>query len=70
MKEPKLVLADEPTANLDSETATGVLETMLEMNRELETTFIFSTHDPMVMDYALRLIEIRDGRISKDERRD
>ena len=70
VKEPKLVLADEPTANLDSETATGVLETMLEMNRELETTFIFSTHDPMVMDYALRLIEIRDGRISKDERRD
>ncbi len=70
VKEPKLVLADEPTANLDSETATGVLETMLEMNQELETTFIFSTHDPMVMDYALRLIEIRDGRISKDERRD
>lgn len=70
VKEPKLVLADEPTANLDSETATGVLETMLEMNRELKTTFIFSTHDPMVMDYALRLIEIRDGRISKDERRD
>ena len=70
VKEPKLVLADEPTANLDSETATGVLETMLEMNRELKTTFIFSTHDPRVMDYALRLIEIRDGRISKDERRD
>ncbi len=70
VKEPKLVLADEPTANLDSKTATGVLETMLEMNRELETTFIFSTHDPRVMDYALRLIEIRDGRISKDERRD
>lgn len=70
VKEPKLVLADEPTANLDSETATGVLETMLEMNQELKTTFIFSTHDPRVMDYALRLIEIRDGRISKDERRD
>ncbi|MFN2364756.1 MAG: ABC transporter ATP-binding protein [Halarsenatibacteraceae bacterium] len=70
VKEPKLVLADEPTANLDSKTATGVLETMLEMNRDLETTFIFSTHDPRVMDYALRLIEIRDGRISKDERRD
>src|SRR6056297_3558967 len=70
IKEPKLVLADEPTANLDSETSKEVLELMKEMNQELNTTFIFSTHDPQVMDYARRLIEIKDGKISKDQRRD
>lgn len=70
IKEPKLVLADEPTANLDSETSKEVLELMKEMNRELNTTFIFSTHDPQVMDYARRLIEIKDGRITNDQRRD
>ena len=70
IKEPKLVLADEPTANLDSETSKEVLELMQEMNQELNTTFIFSTHDPQVMDYARRLIEIKDGKISKDQRRD
>ncbi len=69
VKEPRLVLADEPTANLDSETSRGVLELMLRMNQELNTTFIFSTHDPMVMDYASRLLEIRDGSISREERR-
>ena len=70
IKEPKLVLADEPTANLDSETSREVLELMKEMNEELNTTFIFSTHDPQVMDYARRLIEIKDGKISNDQRRD
>jgi putative ABC transport system ATP-binding protein len=70
IKEPKLVLADEPTANLDSQTSKEVLELMKEMNEELNTTFIFSTHDPQVMDYARRLIEIKDGKISKDQRRD
>ncbi len=69
VKEPKLVLADEPTANLDSDTSKEVLEIMLKMNRELNTTFIFSTHDPMVMEYANRLVEIRDGKISREERR-
>ncbi len=69
VKEPRLVLADEPTANLDSETSKEVLELMLRMNQELKTTFIFSTHDPMVMDYASRLLEIRDGSISREERR-
>ncbi len=69
VKEPKLVLADEPTANLDSKTGKEVLEIMLKMNEQLNTTFIFSTHDPQVMDYARRLIEIRDGLIAKDERR-
>lgn len=66
VKHPKLVLADEPTANLDTKTSKEVIEVMLHMNRELETTFIFSTHDPMVMEYARRLVEIRDGNISQD----
>ena len=70
VKEPKLVLADEPTANLDSKTSEDVLEIMLKMNKQLGTTFLFSTHDPQVMDYARRLIEIRDGMVSRDERRE
>ncbi|WP_027339826.1 ABC transporter ATP-binding protein [Halonatronum saccharophilum] len=70
VKEPKLVLADEPTANLDSKTSKEVLELMLKMNQELDTTFIFSTHDSMVMEYASRLLEIRDGQISREERRE
>jgi len=69
VKEPRLVLADEPTANLDSKTGEEVLEVMVKMNQELNTTFIFSTHDPQVMDYARRLIEIKDGQITNDERR-
>ncbi len=69
VKEPKLVLADEPTANLDSETAAGVVDIMRKMNKELNTTFIFSTHDPMVMKYANRFINLKDGMISADERR-
>ena len=69
VKHPKLVLADEPTANLDTKTSKEVIEVMLHMNRELETTFIFSTHDPMVMEYARRMVEIRDGNISQDTER-
>ena len=70
VKEPKLVLADEPSANLDSKTSDEVLAVMAKMNQELGTTFIFSPHDPLVMDYARRLLEIRDGLISQDRRRD
>ena len=69
IKKPQLVLADEPTANLDSKTSKDVLQVMLKMNRELDTTFIFSTHDPMVMEYARRLLELRDGQITEDKRR-
>ena len=69
-KEPKLVLADEPTANLDSKTSEEVLKVMVKMNKELGTTFIFSTHDPLVMDYARRMLEIRDGLIAEDRRRE
>ncbi len=67
VKNPKLVLADEPTANLDSENSQEVLNIMLKMNKKLGTTFIFSTHDPQVMEYAKRLIEIRDGKVTHDE---
>lgn len=68
VKEPKLVLADEPSANLDSKTSEDILEIMLKMNKELNTTFFFSTHDPLVMKHAKRKIEIKDGIITKDER--
>ncbi len=68
VKGPKIVLADEPTANLDSVTGEGILKLMLEMNQRTKTTFIFSTHDPMVMGYARRLIKVHDGQIQSDER--
>jgi len=61
--EPALVLADEPTANLDSETGKAIIELMHELNRTRGTTFVFSTHDPKVMERASRLVHIRDGRI-------
>ncbi|GAB4112934.1 MAG: ABC transporter ATP-binding protein [Candidatus Caldatribacteriota bacterium] len=69
IKNPKIVLADEPTANLDSETGTEVIKIMVKMNQELKTTFIFSTHDPLIMKYAKRLINLKDGMISAEERR-
>jgi putative ABC transport system ATP-binding protein len=64
---PSIVLADEPTANLDSKTGKGLLEMMREMNEGKNVTFVFSTHDQMVMDYARRLIYIRDGQVAGDE---
>ena len=66
VKNPAIILADEPTANLDSETGRSVLELMEEMNRKHGTTFIFSTHDKMVMDFARRLVRLQDGRIIED----
>jgi len=67
VKKPALILADEPTANLDSIIGREILELMLELNKSEGTTFIFSTHDQMVMDYARRLVRIRDGQIESDE---
>ena len=67
VKKPALILADEPTANLDSAVGREILELMLALNKSEGTTFIFSTHDQMVMDYARRLVHIRDGRIEADE---
>jgi putative ABC transport system ATP-binding protein len=63
---PSIVLADEPTANLDSKTGESLLQLMRQMNRERSVTFIFSTHDNMVMDYARRIVLIRDGRMVED----
>ena len=60
---PSLVLADEPTANLDSINASKLLDIMRTMNQQHNTTFIISTHDPMVMDRATRLIKLHDGKI-------
>jgi putative ABC transport system ATP-binding protein len=67
VKQPKLILADEPTANLDSKTGEQILNLMLKLNERLDTTFIFSTHDPMVMSFARRLVKIQDGMIVSDE---
>ncbi len=63
---PSIVLADEPTANLDSKTGKGLLEIMQKLNKEKKITFIFSTHDKMVMNYSRRLLRIRDGRLEDD----
>jgi len=64
---PRLVLADEPTANLDSENSTALLDIMHQLSHEEKTTFIFSTHDPRVMERAERIITLRDGVIASDE---
>ncbi|MBN2625802.1 MAG: ABC transporter ATP-binding protein [Spirochaetales bacterium] len=69
VKNPKIILADEPTANLDSHTGEDILKLMREMNEKHGTTFIFSTHDRMVMDYAKRLVSLHDGLIQNDETR-
>ena len=67
--EPALILADEPTANLDSATAIALLDVMEHLNRATNTTFIFSTHDPQVMERAHRMIRLQDGQIVSDEAR-
>jgi putative ABC transport system ATP-binding protein len=67
VKRPSLILADEPTANLDSTIGREILELMLDLNKREGTTFIFSTHDQMVMDYAHRIVHIRDGQVESDE---
>jgi putative ABC transport system ATP-binding protein len=64
--EPSIVLADEPTANLDTATGLTIIELMKKLNRERQTTFIFSTHDPRVMEHARRIVRIVDGRLEGD----
>ncbi len=66
VKDPKLILADEPTANLDSTTGMETLKLMKELNERKNSTFIFSTHDKMVMDFADRLILLKDGKVASD----
>jgi len=67
---PELILADEPTANLDSETGAELLDMMRELNRRTGMTFLFSTHDRMVMERADRVITLHDGRVIKDDWRE
>ena len=67
VKRPDILLADEPTANLDAKNAHNILQLMKKLNQELETTFIFSTHDEKVMQYLDRMINLADGKVVKDE---
>ena len=70
VKRPALVLADEPSANLDAENAHKIMRMMLRLNKELKTTFIFSTHDEKVMKYLRRIVHLKDGMIDKVEDKD
>ena len=67
VKRPQIVLADEPSANLDAKNAHGILQTMKQLNKELNTTFLFATHDEKVMEYLDRIIHLEDGQVAKDE---
>ncbi len=67
VKKPEVVLADEPTANLDAENSHHIMKTMVQLNEELGTTFVFSTHDEKVMRYLRRKISLIDGQVAKDE---
>jgi putative ABC transport system ATP-binding protein len=67
VKKPDLVLADEPTANLDAENSHHILQTMEKLNKELETTFVFATHDEKVIGYLRRIIRLEDGKVVSDE---
>ncbi len=69
VKEPAVILADEPTANLDSVNGESILELMKELNRRKQITFIFSSHDRMVIERARRVIRLKDGRIDGEENR-
>ena len=67
VKKPEMVLADEPTANLDAENSHHILQTMVKLNEELKTTFIFATHDDKVIQYLRRIIRLEDGKVVSDE---
>ncbi len=68
VKRPLLVLADEPTANLDSANSHNILQTMLRLNGELKTSFLFATHDVKVIGYMKRIIRLQDGKVVEDTR--
>lgn len=67
VKRPEIVLADEPTANLDADNSHHIIQTMEKLNRELNTTFIFATHDDKVISYLKRKVTLIDGKVSTDE---
>lgn len=69
VSQPAIILADEPTANLDSETGANLLDMMRDLNERTGMTFVFSTHDTMIMERARRLVRLRDGRVESDESR-
>ena len=68
VKKPEIVLADEPTANLDSKNSHHILQTMEKLNEELNVTFIFATHDEKVMKYLNRIVTLEDGRVVSDKK--
>jgi putative ABC transport system ATP-binding protein len=68
--QPALILADEPTANLDAENSHHIMNIMVRLNRELSTSFIFATHDEKIMAYLRRIIHLDDGQITEDEQID
>ena len=68
VKQPEIVLADEPTANLDAENSHHIMRTMAQLNRDLNATFVFATHDEKVIGYLRRKITLVDGKIAADER--
>jgi len=70
VSDPAIILADEPTANLDSKNGEKLLGLMKTMNREKAVTFIFSTHDAMVMEHTRRIVHIRDGCVADDQRKE
>lgn len=67
VKKPSIVLADEPTANLDAANSHNILQTMVKLNKEFKTTFLFATHDEKVIGYLKRKIYLKDGLVDKDE---
>ena len=67
VKRPKIVLADEPTANLDADNSHNVLKMMVRLNQDLQTTFLFATHDEKVIGYLRRIISLRDGQVADDK---
>jgi putative ABC transport system ATP-binding protein len=66
---PQIVLADEPTANLDSKTGEGIIALMKKINRDRDTTFVFSTHDSSIVDIADHVIRLQDGMVVSDQRK-
>ena len=67
VKKPEIVIADEPSANLDAANTHAILKTMKQLNEDLGTTFLFSTHDEKVMGYLDRIVHLRDGMVEEDE---
>ncbi|MEA1973221.1 MAG: ATP-binding cassette domain-containing protein, partial [Candidatus Cloacimonadota bacterium] len=67
VKKPKLIIADEPTANLDAKNSHNILQMMVSLNKEFNTTFLFSTHDEKVINYLKRKVTLNDGKIISDE---